>query len=256
MLMATIYHIYKYSVDTTDVKQRYEQSGEFATGFVLAQNRLDALVKAFKKDKRLSEYIFFKWRTDWAIIRDRLCMDDYPWDGLVGLDECHTETVINRYYRFLDNVKPDHRNMDCDISNQSHLQWLENERLMETSDMTRREIILLKRYFQNCIDYDNLASAIYESPEVLFKAMHELSDKSIENLADCEIRGGIVLEKVENTCIHGFTETEITNIVGDRQEQFKPFMRGRTMMICNGKPPCTEAHGTVVYMRDLVMFLS
>jgi hypothetical protein len=67
-------------------------------------------------------------------------------------------------------------------------------------------------------------------------------------------------------CRGGYPAYQVEEILGDRAEEFWAWMRGQTMMLCNGErynhdtqmyeASCGGvAHGTVVYPWDLLRFL-
>lgn len=68
-------------------------------------------------------------------------------------------------------------------------------------------------------------------------------------------------------CEGGYTEQQIFDILGDRELAFRRWMRGQTMMLCDGRrwdpkgqeyvpSDCGTAHGPVVYRWDLERFLA
>lgn len=70
----------------------------------------------------------------------------------------------------------------------------------------------------------------------------------------------------EHACRYGYTVDEVREIMGHRFDAFTYWMRGQTMMICDGttydyeakvKVPseCGVAHGTVIYRWDVERFL-
>lgn len=67
-------------------------------------------------------------------------------------------------------------------------------------------------------------------------------------------------------CEGGFTERQVTEIMGDRIEEFWRWMSGQTMMLCEGRSYNHErreyeescggvAHGPITYSWDLKRFL-
>ncbi len=60
---------------------------------------------------------------------------------------------------------------------------------------------------------------------------------------------------IDPECSGGYTATQIESILGNRTEDFWEWMRGQTMMICNGEN-CEVAHGMpIVYPWDLERYL-
>lgn len=44
--------------------------------------------------------------------------------------------------------------------------------------------------------------------------------------------------------------------MGPRLPEFEEWMSGQTMAICDGRPPCDEPHGPIVYSDDITRFLA
>lgn len=69
------------------------------------------------------------------------------------------------------------------------------------------------------------------------------------------------------TCPYGYTAADLQTILGDRLDAFDHWMRGQTMMLCDGRAwnsttaryeptSCRTPHGPVVYPWDLEQFLA
>lgn len=69
----------------------------------------------------------------------------------------------------------------------------------------------------------------------------------------------------ESACRSGYTDAELREILGDRHDAFRHWMRGQTMTVCNGRLYNHETreyyasecgpHGPVTYGHDLQRFL-
>lgn len=70
----------------------------------------------------------------------------------------------------------------------------------------------------------------------------------------------------EPACRYGYTVDEVRGITGSRFDEFTRWMRGQTMMICDGTKydyeaktyvpsDCEAPHGTVIYAWDVERFL-
>lgn len=67
-------------------------------------------------------------------------------------------------------------------------------------------------------------------------------------------------------CRYGYTEDQLKSILGERFDDFKRWMVGQTMAICDGrewdegtkshKPSGCGPHGEVTYICDLEQFLA
>lgn len=66
-------------------------------------------------------------------------------------------------------------------------------------------------------------------------------------------------------CLYGYTQPQLDQILGERQDDFREFMRGQTISLCDGKKwnyasqreeeSGCGPHGAVVYPTDLRRFM-
>lgn len=74
---------------------------------------------------------------------------------------------------------------------------------------------------------------------------------------------GATLEKPE--CELGYPEDQLQRILGEKYEEFRKWMRGQTMGVCDGRfynydtkeyqPTFCGPHGPVVYSWDVAVYL-
>lgn len=72
----------------------------------------------------------------------------------------------------------------------------------------------------------------------------------------------------EPECQHGYTQTQIEKIMGDRIDAFYRWMRGQTTMLCDGRrydytiksyvpDGCSPGgHGMIIYRSDVEQYLN
>jgi hypothetical protein len=61
----------------------------------------------------------------------------------------------------------------------------------------------------------------------------------------------------EPVCRGGYTRDQIRQITGPREQEFESWMRGQTIMLCQGEGKCDGViHGVIVFPWDVQNFLN
>lgn len=58
----------------------------------------------------------------------------------------------------------------------------------------------------------------------------------------------------EPVCRFGYPMSQLSELLGPRYAQFQEWIHSQTVTLCDGQPPCLEAHGHVAFEGDVQRF--